>query len=154
MIVHVEPCSSIPVQLPMLPTSMSTCRGGWTDDALHGWNVKEHAAAVSVPAVHELVPETVYPGSHVGWHVDPLARELVQSPTPPLAGGMDASHLGNFTTREYPTCVVASSFVHVSDKRHGYVEVDAQSAIAWKSNEMHVGNSSHLAAHSANESVN
>ena len=51
-----------------------------------------HVAAVRVPAVHELVPETVYPELHVGWHVDPLARELVQSPTPPLVGAVDASH--------------------------------------------------------------
>ena len=28
--------------------------------------VKEHVAAVSVPAVHEIVPDTVYPGLHVG----------------------------------------------------------------------------------------
>ena len=39
-----------------------------------------HVAAVRVPRLHELVPETVYPESHVGWHVEPLARELVQSP--------------------------------------------------------------------------
>jgi hypothetical protein len=28
----------------------------------------------------------------VGWHADPLARVLVQSPTPPFAGAVDASH--------------------------------------------------------------
>ena len=27
----------------------------------------------------------------VGWHVEPLARVLVQLPTPPLAGAVDAS---------------------------------------------------------------
>ena len=36
----------------------------------------EQVAAVSVPALHELVPDTVYPESHVGWHVLPLARVL------------------------------------------------------------------------------
>ena len=36
-------------------------------DASHGF--KEHVAAVSVPAVQELVPETTYPELHVGWHV-------------------------------------------------------------------------------------
>ena len=52
-----------------------------------------HVAAVSVPKEeHELVPDTVYPESHSGWHVEPLARELVQSPTPPFVGAVDASH--------------------------------------------------------------
>ena len=32
-----------------------------------------HVAAVSVPALHADVPVAVYPVSHVGWHVDPLA---------------------------------------------------------------------------------
>ena len=52
----------------------------------------EHVAAVKIPVLHELVPDTVYPALHVGWHVDPLARVLVQSPTPPFVGGVDASH--------------------------------------------------------------
>ena len=59
-------------------------------DASHGF--AEHVAAVSVPRLQEDVPDTVYPESHVGWHVDPLARELVQSPTPPFVGAPDASH--------------------------------------------------------------
>ena len=50
-----------------------------------------HVAAVRVPAVQELVPETVCPELHVGWHVDPLARELVQLPTAPFVGAVDAS---------------------------------------------------------------
>ena len=50
-----------------------------------------HVAAVSVPAVHELVPDTVYPLLHVGWHVDPDANELVHDPTLPLVGAVDAS---------------------------------------------------------------
>ena len=50
-----------------------------------------HVAAVRVPAVQELVPDTVYPELHVGWHVDPLAREPVQSPTAPFVGAVDAS---------------------------------------------------------------
>ena len=53
-----------------------------------------HVAAVRVPAVQELVPETVYPELHVGWHVDPLARELVQLPAPPFVGAVDASQNG------------------------------------------------------------
>ena len=51
-----------------------------------------HVAAVKVPALHELVPDTVYPLLHVGWHVDPDANELVHDPTPPLVGAVDASH--------------------------------------------------------------
>ena len=54
-------------------------------DASHG--LGEHVAAVRKPKVwHELHPDTAYPFSHVGWHVDPLARELVQSPAPPFVG--------------------------------------------------------------------
>ena len=52
----------------------------------------EHVAAVKVPVLQELVPDTVYPELHVGWHVEPLARELVQSPAPPFVGAADASH--------------------------------------------------------------
>ena len=59
-----------------------------SDEATHGPG--EHVAAVSVPRLHEDVPDTVYPELHVGWHVEPLARELVQSPTPPFVGGADA----------------------------------------------------------------
>ena len=62
------------------------------DDGEVGLSV--HVAAVRVPTVQELVPETVYPELHVGWHVDPLARELVQSPAPPFVGTVDASHGG------------------------------------------------------------
>ena len=50
-----------------------------------------HVAAVKVPALHELAPDTVYPLLHVGWHVDPDANELVHDPTPPLVGAVDAS---------------------------------------------------------------
>ena len=31
---------------------------------------------------------------HVGWHVEPLARELVHVPTAPFVGAVDASHVG------------------------------------------------------------
>ena len=51
-----------------------------------------HVAAVSVPALQDDVPEGVYPEMHVGWHVDPLPRELVQPPLPPFVGGAEASH--------------------------------------------------------------
>jgi hypothetical protein len=51
-----------------------------------------HVAVVSVPALQDDVPDTVYPELHVGWQVDPLAREFVQSPTPPLVGAAEASH--------------------------------------------------------------
>ena len=38
------------------------------------------------------VPEGVKPVSHVGVQVAPLAREAVQSPTPPSVGAVLASH--------------------------------------------------------------
>ena len=58
-------------------------------EAVH--ELAAHVAAVSVPALQDDVPDTVYPELHVGWHVDPLARELVQSPAAPLVGAADAS---------------------------------------------------------------
>ena len=73
-------------------------------DASHGF--KEHVAAVSVPAVQELVPETTYPELHVGWHVDPLARTSVQSPTAPFVGVVDASQ-DKLNTRTWPASVNA-----------------------------------------------
>ena len=67
----------------------------------------EHVAAVRVPALHDDVPDTVYPELHVGWHVEPLAKELVQSPTPPFVGDADASHgpprFGTLTDTGAPT---------------------------------------------------
>ena len=53
----------------------------------------EQVAEVSVPALQDDVPDTVYPELHVGWQVDPLAREFVQSPAPPLVGAPEASHV-------------------------------------------------------------
>ena len=61
-----------------------------------------HVALVNAPATHEVVPDTVYPSSHVGWHARPLARGFVQSPTPPFAGAADAS-------QGSPTHVAATS---------------------------------------------
>ena len=59
--------------------------------------------------MHELVPDTVYPESHVGWHVEPLARELVQSPTPPFVGAADASHVDE--VQMFPPTTTAASLV-------------------------------------------
>ena len=61
-----------------------------SEEAVHEF--AEHVAAVNVLKEHELVPDTVYPVLHLGWHVEPLARELVQSPMPPVVGAADASH--------------------------------------------------------------
>ena len=83
---HIKPLARELVQSPAPPFVGAA-------DASHG--SAEHVAAVRVPAVHELVPETMYPELHVGWHVDPLARELVQSPATPLAMAPDASHGSN-----------------------------------------------------------
>jgi hypothetical protein len=46
-------------------------------------SVASHFVLVIVSALHDDVPGTVYPGFQVGWHVDPLAKKLLQSPTPP-----------------------------------------------------------------------
>ena len=57
-----------------------------------GEGVTVHFAAVSTLSVHDVVPETVYPESHSGWHVEPLTRVSVHVPAAPLVGGEDASH--------------------------------------------------------------
>ena len=79
---HVDPLASELVQSPTPPFVGDV-------DASHG--LAMHVAAVRVPALQDDVPDTVYPELHVGWHVDPLARELVQSPAPPFVGAADAS---------------------------------------------------------------
>ena len=57
----------------------------------HGF--EEHATvSARVPAEHDLDPDRVYPLLHVGWQVDPLARELRQSPAPPFVGSVEALH--------------------------------------------------------------
>ena len=43
----------------------------------------------------------MYPELHVGWHVDPLARTSVQSPTAPFVGAVDASQ-DKLNTRTWP----------------------------------------------------
>tara|TARA_B000000557_G_scaffold75252_1_gene59960 strand:+ start:144 stop:395 length:252 start_codon:yes stop_codon:yes gene_type:complete len=48
---------------------------------------------VKIPREHDVCPESVYPSSHVGVHVEPLASVDVQSPTPPFIGATDASQL-------------------------------------------------------------
>jgi hypothetical protein len=50
------------------------------------------AAGAIVPAVHPVVPLTVYPELQVGWQVSPDASVAVQSPKAPLVGGVLASH--------------------------------------------------------------
>jgi len=52
-------------------------------------------AGVNTPsAEHEATPEETNPVSQVGWQVAPKAKEAVQSPTPPLVGAAEASHVG------------------------------------------------------------
>jgi hypothetical protein len=71
-----------------------------------------HVAVVSVPALQDDVPDTVYPELHVGWQVDPLAREFVQSPAPPFVGGAEASHtLGSMEVHMFPPSTTAASLV-------------------------------------------
>ena len=80
---HVEPDASELVQLPTPPFAGAA-------EASHVGSVT-HVAAVSTFPAHELGPDATYPLLHVGWHVDPGASELVQSPTPPFAGAAEAS---------------------------------------------------------------
>jgi hypothetical protein len=75
-----------------------------------GGGITVQFAAVSVPRLHELVPDTVYPELHVGWHVDPLANELVQSPTPPFVGAVDASQ-DKLNTRTWPALLPVPPFL-------------------------------------------
>ena len=80
------------MSMPASPAAFDG-EGGGGGEVVFADGEDVHVAAVSVPTEEqELVPETVYPESHVGWHVEPLARELVQLPPPPLVGAMEASH--------------------------------------------------------------
>ena len=51
-----------------------------------------HVAAVSVPVLHDVIPDLTYPVSQVGVHVLPDANVPVQSPAPPLLGATLALH--------------------------------------------------------------
>ena len=87
---QVDPLAREPVQSPTPPFVGAA-------DASHGFG--EQVAAIRFPAVHELVPETVYPESHVGWQVDPLASVSVQVPTAPLTMRTLASHAFSLRTQ-------------------------------------------------------
>ena len=72
-------------------------------------------------------PETVYPDSHVGWHVLPLSSDAVQSPgvpltTPPLIGAAEASHAGAGT---HVTLLVSTRSVHE------YTPPDSTMFVGW-----------------------
>ncbi len=65
---------------------------GGASDASHGLALHTAVLVVSMPAVHILVPDTVYPLLHVGVHELPLARLDVHGPASPFVGAVDASH--------------------------------------------------------------
>jgi hypothetical protein len=95
---QVLPDASVLVQVPAAPLAGAAA-------ASHG--LAAHVAAISLPAaVHEDVPETVYPESHVGLQVLPVFSVLVQSPTTPLAGAVAALH-GHPLTVKYGLVAVA-----------------------------------------------
>ena len=77
------------VQSPKPPFSTAA-------EASHG--APMHSAGVSTLSVHDVTPCSVYPSLHVGTQDVPLARVSVQSPTPPLRGGVDASHASSLRT--------------------------------------------------------
>ena len=68
--------------VPGLATKSAGQAAGATDSAaaLH-----TAVVVVSVPAVHVLVPASVYPLLHVGVHELPLARLAVHMPAAPFA---------------------------------------------------------------------
>jgi hypothetical protein len=80
---HVDPDSRLDVQVPVSPFAGLA-------DASHGFGL--HVAAVKFPAKQLVGPDTVYPVLHVGWHVDPDSRLLVQVPLFPFAGAAAALH--------------------------------------------------------------
>ena len=47
---------------------------------------------VNSPRRHDVSPDAVKPSSHVGWHDDPLANELGQSPRVPFVSVAGTSH--------------------------------------------------------------
>ena len=75
-------------------------------DASHGFGA--HVAATKFPAEHTDAPETMYPSSHPGWHVDPDASSSVQSPTSPFKGAVDASHGSPTAARHVAGTIVPS----------------------------------------------
>jgi hypothetical protein len=56
------------------------------------------AFSVNTRLVHDVTPFSTYPALHVGTHDVPLTRVSVQLPTPPLSGGVDASHASSLRT--------------------------------------------------------
>ena len=80
---HVEPDAREEVQSPTTPLLGAV-------DASHAF--ASHVAAIKLPTLQLDAPDTLYPLLHVGWHVEPDAKEEVQSPTAPLLGAVDASH--------------------------------------------------------------
>ena len=78
---HVDP---VPMELAQSPKPPLV--GATTS---HGFG--EQVAVVSVPALHDDVPDTVYPELQVGVHDEPCARVEVQLFKAPLEMAPDAS---------------------------------------------------------------
>ena len=88
------------------------------------------------PAKHKLVPETVYPGLHVGWQVDPPARVEVQLPTAPLVGAAGASHTYGVQQTVQPERAMGSSLavqlkVEPANTRMLAIRVGVRGGYAW-----------------------
>ena len=83
--VHDAPCARVEVQSFRAP--LATAPEASQELPLHA------AVFVRVPALHDLVPERVYPLLQVGVHDDPCARVEVQpDPATPFDIAPDASH--------------------------------------------------------------
>jgi len=88
--VHVAPLARVEVQLFSAPLVMALDAS--QESPLH------MALSVRVPALHDLVPERVYPESQVGLHDVPCASvEVHPEPGAPFVMAPDASHKGAST---------------------------------------------------------
>ena len=65
---------------------------GGGDGGDGGGGGSRHVVNVNSPRRHDVSPDAVNPSSHVGWHDDPLANELGQSPRVPFVSVAGTSH--------------------------------------------------------------
>eukprot|EP01047_Picozoa_sp_COSAG01_P072709 COSAG01_NODE_11637_length_1891_cov_8.332031_2_plen_184_part_00 len=101
---HVLPDASVAVQSPLAPLAgaadASHVERGFLGTVMLR-TIGLHDAAVSVPSLHLETPDTMYPLLQVGLQVLPEPSRALQSPTVPLPGGDDASHLRSLAYFKY-----------------------------------------------------
>jgi hypothetical protein len=77
--VHELPLARLDAHVPRTPLAGAVTTHGFAPHA---------AVSVSAPALHDRLPDIVYPLSHVGVHELPLARLDAHVPKPPLVGAV------------------------------------------------------------------